>query len=144
MLRIIYLAAVAFLQAQQPAPAPHIDDNRPAVAFKEDWMDPTPGVPTDYHVKELNNHLQNKNMEHGWYGLGAKDVQYVRQLNPKTGPGYIWLGACASVHVSLPESGDYIDLATNPLANRVAHETGRIPAASFGLETRRWQVPHQR
>ena len=84
-------------------------------------MDPTPGVPTDYHVKELNNHLQNKNMEHGWYGLGAKDVQYVRQLNPKTGPGYIWLGACAlgPCLITLKDKSDYIDLGTNPLAKVV-------------------------
>ena|SRR2546422_4080823 len=38
------------------------EDHRPPVAFREDWMDGTPGVPTDYKDKDLDAHLQNKNL----------------------------------------------------------------------------------
>src|SRR5438034_10999066 len=41
------------------------EDHRPLVAFREDWMDATPGVPTDYKDKDLDAHLQNKNLQHG-------------------------------------------------------------------------------
>src|ERR1700685_2748532 len=85
------LAALAFSQAQQQtaarsarpvAPAaqaakdscwgrsPCSEDHRPPIAFKEDWMDPTPGVPTDYKDKDMDSHLQNKNLQPGRYGLG--------------------------------------------------------------------------
>jgi hypothetical protein len=74
------LAVLAFAQAQeqtasrsagQVAPAaqaakdscsgrsPCLEDHRPPVAFREDWMDATPGVPTDYKDKDLDSHLQN-------------------------------------------------------------------------------------
>ena len=56
-------------------------------------MDATPGVPTDYKDKDLDSHLQNKNLQHGRYGLGAKDVIYDRHVAPRDDPGYIWLGA---------------------------------------------------
>lgn len=93
------LVTFAFAQAQQQArpagqaaPAaqaakdscwgrsPCLEDHRPPVAFREDWTDPTPGVPSDYKDKDLDAHLQNKNLQHGWYGLGAKDVIYDRVL----------------------------------------------------------------
>src|SRR6266850_1844705 len=57
------LVTFAFAQAQQQArpagqavPAAQAakdypEDHRPPIAFREDWTDPTPGVPTDYKDK---------------------------------------------------------------------------------------------
>ncbi len=126
-LMTLCLAALAFGQAQQQAPArdpnspearaaaaarDYPEDHRPPVAFHEDWKDATPGVPTDYHDKDLNAHLQNSNLQHGWYGAGAKDVQYVRHLGPKDDPGYIWLGACAAgpCVITLKDKNNYWDM----------------------------------
>jgi len=93
------------------------EDHRPPVAFREDWTDPTPGVPTDYKDRDLDSHLQNKNLQHGRYGLGAKDVIYDRHVAPRDDPGYIWLGACAAgpCVITLKDKTDYLDLS-NPMS----------------------------
>jgi len=131
-------AALAFAQAQQqaaPRPAgpaaqaakdscwgrsPCSEDHRPLLAFREDWMDATPGVPTDYKDKDLDAHLQNKNLTHGRYGTGAKDVIYDRHIAPRDDPGYIWLGACAAgpCVITLKDKNDYLDLS-NPMSKVV-------------------------
>ena len=100
--------------------SPCVEDHRPPVAFREDWTDPTPGVPFDYKDKDLDAHLQNKNLQHGRYGLGAKDVIYDRHLAPRDDPGYIWLGACAAgpCAITLKDKTDYLDLS-NPMAKVV-------------------------
>ncbi len=112
-------AAAALAQApaatggKAPAALPdYPEDHRPPVAFHEDWKDATPGVPTDYHDRDLNAHLQNSNLQHGWYGKGAKDVQYVRHLGPKDDPGYIWLGSCADgpCAITLKDKSNYFDM----------------------------------
>src|SRR2546427_6058750 len=100
--------------AAQPA-KDYPEDHRPPVAFREDWMDATPGVPTDYKDKDLDAHLQNKNLQHSRYGLGAKDVIYDRHLGPRDDPGYIWLGACAAgpCAITLKDKTDYLDLSNS-------------------------------
>src|SRR5215216_32386 len=75
---------------------PCLENHRPPVAFREDWMDPTPGKAVDYKDTDLDAHLQNKNLTMVRYGIGAKDVIYDRHVSPKDDPGYIWLGACAA------------------------------------------------
>jgi len=125
------LVTFAFAQAQQQSPArqaapaaqpakDYPEDHRPPVAFREDWTDPTPGVPTDYKDRDLDSHLQNKNLQHGRYGLGAKDVIYDRHVSPRDDPGYIWLGACAAgpCAITLKDKTDYLDLS-NPMAKVV-------------------------
>src|SRR3989454_7176615 len=126
------LVTFAFAQASQQArpagqaaPAAQAakdypEDHRPPVAFREDWMDATPGVPTDYKDKDLDSHLQNKNLQHGRYGLGAKDVIYDRHVGPRDDPGYIWLGACAAgpCVITLKDKTDYLDLS-NPMSKVV-------------------------
>lgn len=112
--------------ARQAAPdncwgkSPCLEDHRPPVAFREDWTDPTPGVPTAYLDRDLDSHLQNKNLQHGRYGLGAKDAQYDRHASPRDDPGYIWLGSCAAgpCVITLKDKSDYLDLS-NPLAKVV-------------------------
>src|SRR2546425_3281295 len=129
---VLCLVTFAFAQAQQqarpagqaaPAAQPAKDypeDHRPPVAFREDWTDPTPGVPTDYKDRDLDSHLQNKNLQHGRYGLGAKDVIYDRHVSPRDDPGYIWLGACAAgpCAITLKDKTDHLDLS-NPMAKVV-------------------------
>src|SRR3989449_11597060 len=118
------LVTFAFAQASQQArpagqaaPAAQAvkdypEDHRPPVAVREDWMDATPGVPTDYKDKDLDAHLQNKNLTMVRYGAGAKDVIYDRHIAPRDDPGYIWLGACAAgpCVVTLKDKTDYLDL----------------------------------
>ena len=96
------------------------EDHRPLVAFREDWMDATPGVPTDYKDKDLDAHLQNKNLTMVRYGAGAKDVIYDRHVAPRDDPGYIWLGACAAgpCVITLKDKTDYLDLS-NPMSKVV-------------------------
>src|SRR3989442_12500818 len=100
--------------AAQPA-KDYPEDHRPPIAFREDWMDATPGVPTDYKDKDLDAHLQNKNLQHSRYGLGAKDVIYDRHVGPRDDPGYIWLGACAAgpCAITLKDKTDYLDLSNS-------------------------------
>src|SRR5439155_13707837 len=125
------LVTFAFAQAQQQSPArqaapaaqaakDYPEDHRPPVAFREDWTDPTPGVPADYKDRDLDSHLQNKNLQHGRYGLGAKDVIYDRHVGPRDDPGYIWLGACAAgpCAITLKDKTDYLDLS-NPMSKVV-------------------------
>jgi len=133
----VLFSVSAFAQAQQSAPAaqaagkqpakdscwgrsPCVEDHRPPVAFREDWMDATPGVPTDYKDKDLDSHLQNKNLQHSRYGTGAKDIIYDRHVAPADDPGYIWLGACAAgpCVVTLKDKSDYLDLS-HPMAKVV-------------------------
>ncbi len=96
------------------------EDHRPPVAFREDWTDATPGVPTDYKDKDLDAHLQNKNLTMVRYGAGAKDVIYDRHVGPRDDPGYIWLGACAAgpCVITLKDKADYLDLS-NPMSKVV-------------------------
>ena len=109
------LAATALAQSAPAPKAPpdYPEDHRPPLAFREDWKDATPGVPTDYHDRDLNSHLQNANLQHGWYGKGAKDVQYVRHLGPKDDPGYIWLGSCAEgpCAITLKDKTNFLDMS---------------------------------
>src|SRR5438552_1042415 len=70
------------------------EDHRPPVAFREDWMDATPGVPTDYKDKDLDAHLQNKNLTMVRYGAGAKDVLYDRHVGTVCGTVNIWISVC--------------------------------------------------
>ena len=102
----------------QISPCP--EDRRPPVAFKEDWMDPTPGQPVDYKDTNLDAHLQNKNLTMVRYGIGAKDVIYDRHISPKDDPGYIWLGACADgpCVITIKDKNDYLDLS-NPMSKVV-------------------------
>src|SRR5437016_14257026 len=92
------LTTVAFAQGQQQArpagqaaPAaqaakdtcwgktPCPEDHRPPVAFREDWTDATPDVPTDYKDKDLDAHLQNKNRTMVRSGPGAREAMNDRQ-----------------------------------------------------------------
>src|SRR6266516_2585531 len=67
------------------------EDHRPPVAFREDWTDATPGVPTDYKDKDLDAHLQNKNLTMVRYGAGAKDVIYDRHVEGRLANQTGWL-----------------------------------------------------
>jgi len=92
---------------------PCLENHRPPVAFREDWMDATPGKAVDYKDTNLDAHLQNKNLTMVRYGIGAKDVLYDRHVSPKDDPGYIWLGACADgpCVITIKDKNDYLDLS---------------------------------
>ena len=99
---------------------PCVEDHRPPLAFREDWMDATPGVPTDYKDRDLDAHLQNKFLTMVRYGTGAKDIIYDRHNAPKDDPGYIWMGSCAAgpCVVTIKDKNDFLDMSS-PLSKVV-------------------------
>ena len=121
-------ATIAFL-AQPPLPlysqgrldTVFLEDNRPPLAFLEDWQDdwnddePLARL-NNYHDTDLDAHLQNRNLRHTWYGPGAgapniriayphsqsehaaehrEGWEYIRHIAPTDDPGYLWAGQCS-------------------------------------------------
>ena len=137
-------ATIAFL-AQPPQPlfsqgrlnTVYLEDNRPPLAFREDWQDdwndsePLARL-NNYHDTDLDEHLQNSSLRHTWYGsgAGAPDIriayphsqsehasehregwEYIRHIAPKDDPGYLWTGQCSGpCAITLRDSDSDFDM----------------------------------
>jgi hypothetical protein len=127
MLHIVQPAHNVFGQSPQALTQTYLEDNRPPLAFREDWKDGwrddvlnQDARVYDYHEKNLDAHLQNRSLRHVWYGPGAKAtnmqdkalrVEYIRHIAPKDDPGYLWTGNCTGpCAITLQDRNNYFEM----------------------------------
>lgn len=81
------------------------EDNRPPLAFREDFLD----QPTETPVTMAS--IKNKALRFSLYGPGAQGVAKSWHASPKDESGYIWTGACTQVcGFALKDPTSFLDM----------------------------------
>ena len=81
------------------------EDNRPPLAFREDFVD----VPNETPVTMAS--IKNKTLRFSLYGPGASGVGKTYHTSPKDESGFIWSGACTQIcGFALRDPANYLDM----------------------------------
>ena len=105
----LLLSALSSLALAQGAPtaAPKYvpEDHRPALAFREDFVD----EPNETPVTMTS--IKNKTLRFSTWGPGKDMVSKSHHASPKDESGYIWTGSCTQVcGFTLYDPAHYLDL----------------------------------